>query len=138
MFYLFSLQFWLTLVCRGLSIERVVTSFLKIHCVTSDPSSISLVLVINTTDQEEVGVILFSFAMHSSGMSSKAQQQLEAVPPLAPPPPTPSPQTVVLGDGVCAFPYPWDSPEAFDALVVLLGGSGGSPQIFCGVVQPES
>ena len=67
MFYLFSLQFWLTLVCRGLSIERVVTNFLKIHCVTSDPSSISLVLVINTTDQEEVGVILFSFAMHSSG-----------------------------------------------------------------------
>lgn len=36
-----------------MSIERVTTSFLKIHCVTSDPSSISLVLVINTTDQEE-------------------------------------------------------------------------------------
>ena len=34
--------------------ERVIASFLKIHCVTSDPSSISLVLVINTTDQEEV------------------------------------------------------------------------------------
>lgn len=45
--------------CRGLSIEKVVTSFLKIHCVTSDPSSISLVLVINTTDQEEVGVNKF-------------------------------------------------------------------------------
>ena len=44
---------------RGLSIEKVITSFLKIHCVTSDPSSISLVLVINTTDQEEVGVNKF-------------------------------------------------------------------------------
>jgi len=50
-----------------LSIERVVTNFLKIHCVTSDPSSISLVLVINTTDQEEVGVIFLSFEMYSSG-----------------------------------------------------------------------
>ena len=45
--------------CRGLSIEKVITSFLKIHCVTSDPSSISLVLVINTTDQEEVGLSKF-------------------------------------------------------------------------------
>ena len=44
----------LIVVYRGLCIERVITSFLKIHCVTSDPSSISLVLVINTTDQEEV------------------------------------------------------------------------------------
>ena len=46
------------MVYRGLSIERVTTSFLKIHCVISDPSSISLVLVINTTDQEEVGVLM--------------------------------------------------------------------------------
>ena len=46
--------FLISVVCRGLSMERVITSFLKIHCVTSDPSSISLVLVINTTDQEEV------------------------------------------------------------------------------------
>ena len=45
--------------CRGLNIEKVITSFLKIHCVTSDPSSISLVLVINTTDQEEVGLSKF-------------------------------------------------------------------------------
>ena len=65
MFYFFSLQFTLILVHRGLSIERVVTNFLKIHCVTSDPSSISLVLVINTTDQEEVGAIFFSFAIYS-------------------------------------------------------------------------
>lgn len=62
--YWFYFNFWLILVYRGLSIERVITSFLKIHCVTSDPSSISLVLVINTTDQEEVGVIFFSYAMH--------------------------------------------------------------------------
>ena len=41
--------------------ERVIASFLKIHCVTSDPSSISLVLVINTTDQEEVimNIVIF-------------------------------------------------------------------------------
>lgn len=38
---------------KGLSIERVITNFLRIHCVTADPSSISLVLVINTTSQEE-------------------------------------------------------------------------------------
>ncbi|KAJ7377217.1 DNA repair endonuclease XPF [Desmophyllum pertusum] len=43
----------LFVTAKGLSIERVITNFLKIHCVTSDPSSISLVLVINTTDQEE-------------------------------------------------------------------------------------
>ena len=47
-------SFLISVVCRGLSMERVIASFLKIHCVTSDPSSISLVLVINTTDQEEV------------------------------------------------------------------------------------
>ena len=49
------------MVCRGLSMERVIASFLKIHCVTSDPSSISLVLVINTTDQEEVimNIVIF-------------------------------------------------------------------------------
>ena len=39
---------------RGLNIERVISKFLSIHCVTSDPSSISLVLVIKTTSQEEV------------------------------------------------------------------------------------
>ena len=39
---------------RGLNIDRTITNFLSIHCVTSDPSSISLVLVINTTSQEEV------------------------------------------------------------------------------------
>ncbi|XP_074611785.1 DNA repair endonuclease XPF-like isoform X2 [Acropora palmata] len=38
---------------KGLNIERVISKFLSIHCVTSDPSSISLVLVINTTSQEE-------------------------------------------------------------------------------------
>ncbi|XP_066015093.1 DNA repair endonuclease XPF-like isoform X3 [Pocillopora verrucosa] len=43
----------LFVTAKGLSFERVIASFLKIHCVTSDPSSISLVLVINTTDQEE-------------------------------------------------------------------------------------
>ncbi|XP_073228243.1 DNA repair endonuclease XPF-like [Porites lutea] len=43
----------LFVTAKGLSMERVIASFLKIHCVTSDPSSISLVLVINTTDQEE-------------------------------------------------------------------------------------
>ncbi|XP_022786619.1 DNA repair endonuclease XPF-like isoform X3 [Stylophora pistillata] len=43
----------LFVTAKGLSIERVIASFLKIHCVTSDPSSISLVFVINTTDQEE-------------------------------------------------------------------------------------
>ena len=54
-------------VCRGLSIERVITSFLKIHCITSDPSSISLVLVINTTDQEEVFLLLFYYYYYCLG-----------------------------------------------------------------------
>ncbi|XP_020615801.1 DNA repair endonuclease XPF-like [Orbicella faveolata] len=47
----------LFVTAKGLSIERVVTNFLKIHCVTSDPSSISLILVINTTDKEESGFL---------------------------------------------------------------------------------
>ena len=46
--------FFFFLFFRGLNIERVISKFLSIHCVTSDPSSISLVLVINTTSQEEV------------------------------------------------------------------------------------
>ena len=44
-------------VHRGLSVERVIASFLKIHSVTCQPSSISLVLVINTTPHEEVDII---------------------------------------------------------------------------------
>ena len=58
--HLMLIAYCLFVASRGLSFERVIASFLKIHCVTSDPSSISLVLVINTTDQEEVGPIPFS------------------------------------------------------------------------------